>query len=54
MSTKKTEGIGFFQKYLTLWVAICMALGILIGKFLPQIPSFFGKFEYANVSIPIA
>ncbi|MDD3995476.1 MAG: arsenical-resistance protein, partial [Bacilli bacterium] len=54
MSTKKTEGIGFFQKYLTLWVAICMALGILIGKFLPQIPAFFGKFEYANVSIPIA
>lgn len=54
MSTKKTEGIGFFQKYLTLWVAICMALGILIGKFLPQISAFFGKFEYANVSIPIA
>ena len=32
MSEKKAEGIGFFQKYLTLWVAICMALGILIGK----------------------
>ncbi len=54
MNEKKAEGIGFFQKYLTLWVAICMALGILIGKFLPQIPAFFGKFEYANVSIPIA
>lgn len=54
MNEKKTEGIGFFQKYLTLWVAICMALGILIGKFIPQIPAFFGKFEYANVSIPIA
>ncbi|MGO5050981.1 ACR3 family arsenite efflux transporter [Lachnospiraceae bacterium LCP25S3_G4] len=54
MNKKKTEGIGFFQKYLTLWVAICMALGILIGKFIPQIPAFFGKFEYANVSIPIA
>lgn len=54
MSTKKIEGIGFFQKYLTLWVTICMALGILIGKFIPQIPKFFGKFEYANVSIPIA
>lgn len=54
MNEKKTEGIGFFQKYLTLWVAICMVLGILIGKFLPQIPEFLGKFEYANVSIPIA
>lgn len=54
MNTKKTDGIGFFQKYLSFWVAICMALGILIGKFIPQIPAFLGRFEYANVSIPIA
>jgi arsenite transporter len=31
-----------------------MAAGIVIGKFIPQIPSFLSKFEYANVSIPIA
>lgn len=31
-----------------------MAAGILIGKFLPVIPSFLGRFEYAQVSIPIA
>jgi ACR3 family arsenite transporter len=49
-----TTGIGFFQKYLTIWVAICMALGILIGKFLPGIPVFLNQFEYANVSIPVA
>ncbi|MHB1453535.1 MAG: ACR3 family arsenite efflux transporter [Saccharofermentanales bacterium] len=49
-----SEGIGFFQKYLTLWVILCMAAGILIGRFLPGIPSFFGQFEYAEVSIPIA
>ena len=53
MKNQKSE-IGFFQKYLTVWVAICMALGILIGKFLPQFPEFLGQFEYANVSIPIA
>lgn len=46
--------IGFFEKFLTVWVAICMVVGILIGKFLPAVPSFLGKFEYANVSIPIA
>ncbi|WP_312700932.1 ACR3 family arsenite efflux transporter, partial [Sedimentibacter sp.] len=44
----------FFQKYLTLWVALCMVAGVLIGRFLPLIPEFFGKFEYANVSIPTA
>jgi ACR3 family arsenite transporter len=46
--------IGFFDKYLTIWVAACMAAGILIGKFLPAVPDFLGRFEYANVSIPIA
>ena len=54
MSTEKNQGIGFFEKYLTLWVIICMAVGVLIGKYLPAVPQFLGKFEYANVSIPIA
>lgn len=54
MNKQKLQGISFFEKYLTLWVALCMAVGILIGKYLPQIPEFLGKFEYANVSIPIA
>ncbi len=43
-----------FEKYLTLWVAICIAVGISIGKFIPEIPETLGKFEYANVSIPVA
>ncbi len=56
MGTKKTAstGIGFFEKYLTVWVILCMAAGILIGRFLPAVPKFLGKFEYAQVSIPIA
>ncbi len=54
MSKVKNTGISFFEKYLTLWVALCMVAGILIGKFLPAIPDFLGKFEYAQVSIPIA
>jgi len=51
---KKEAGIGFFEKYLTVWVIICMVAGVLIGKFLPAIPQFLGQFEYAQVSIPIA
>jgi len=54
MSKQKLEGISFFERYLTLWVALCMVLGVLIGKFIPSIPEFLGKFEYANVSAPIA
>ena len=51
---KNEAGIGFFEKYLTVWVIICMIVGVLIGKFLPALPQFLGQFEYAQVSIPIA
>ena len=54
MEKSKNTGIGFFEKYLTIWVALCMVVGVLIGKFLPGVPAFLGRFEYANVSIPIA
>ena len=50
----KTTGIGFFEKYLTIWVILCMAIGVLIGKFMPYIPNFLNRFEYYNVSLPIA
>jgi ACR3 family arsenite transporter len=48
------KGISFFQKYLTVWVIICMVIGVLIGSFIPEIPEFLNKFEYAKVSIPVA
>jgi ACR3 family arsenite transporter len=54
MKKEKTQGIGFFEKFLTVWVLLCMAVGVLIGKFLPGVPAFLGRFEYAQVSIPIA
>lgn len=54
MSNKKTTEIGFFQRYLTIWVALCMVVGVLLGKFLPGIPAFLDQFEYAKVSIPTA
>ena len=51
---EKQNGIGFFEKYLTVWVILCMVAGVLIGRFLPIIPETLGRFEYARVSIPIA
>jgi len=54
MSGKRLEGIGFFEKYLTLWVLFCMGIGIVIGVWLPCIPEFLSKFEYYNVSLPVA
>lgn len=54
MDESAKASISFFEKNLTYWVALCMASGVLIGKFLPMIPTFLAQFEYAKVSIPIA
>ena len=48
------SGISFFERNLTLWVILCMIGGILVGRFLPGIPETLARFEYANVSVPIA
>lgn len=53
MSTESAK-MSFFDRYLTLWVALCIVAGIVVGELLPIVPETLGKFEYANVSIPIA
>ncbi|MGL5042991.1 MAG: ACR3 family arsenite efflux transporter [Culicoidibacterales bacterium] len=53
-NVEQQSGISFFEKYLTIWVLGCMLVGILIGRFIPQIPAVLQQFEYAQVSIPIA
>lgn len=51
---KSKSGISTFQRYLSLWVLLCMAAGILIGRFLPAVPEFLSRLEVAGISIPIA
>jgi len=50
----ESKGLGVFERYLTIWVTLCIVVGILIGQFLPVIPNTLNKFEYYNVSIPTA
>ena len=50
----ENKGIGFFEKYLSVWVALCIIVGIVIGQWIPIVPETLGQWEYANVSIPIA
>ena len=52
--SKEKSAINVFQKYLTVWVILCMVIGILIGEYLPGIPAFLNQFEYAKVSVPMA
>ncbi|WP_394283486.1 hypothetical protein [Frisingicoccus sp.] len=37
---EKNTGINFFQRYLTVWVFLCMIVGVLLGHFAPALPAF--------------
>ncbi len=57
--TKQPKGLGFFEKYLTLWVGLCIGAGILLGKLAPHVATTLdGMAISVNgapvVSIPIA
>ncbi len=50
---KKELSLGLWEKYLTLWIAICIIVGLLIGRFVPEFGQFMSSLTFANVSIPI-
>ena len=53
-SEKKERRLGIWEKYLTLWVAVCIGAGIGLGRAFPQLSSRLGELAVANVSIPVA
>lgn len=54
-STPSTaEGMGWFERYLSLWVALAIVAGVLLGQYAPSVPETLSRFEYAQVSIPVA
>ncbi|MEM4188567.1 MAG: ACR3 family arsenite efflux transporter [Candidatus Hadarchaeum sp.] len=51
---KVERKLSLWEKYLTLWVTLCIVVGILLGRTFPQISQILAEFEVAQVSIPIA
>ena len=47
-------GIGFFEKWLSVWVALCIAAGIALGNTLPGLFTALAGFEYASVNLLVA
>ena len=50
-------GLGFFERYLSLWVGLCMAAGILVGKVLPGLTAGLRGIEFgkgSQINAPIA
>lgn len=53
-SVASIGGIGFFEKWLSVWVALCIAVGIGLGSALPELFQFLAGLEYASVNIVVA
>ena len=54
MKKETNAGISFFQRYLTVWVFLCMVAGVLLGYLAPALPATLDQLTYARVSIPMA
>ena len=46
--------MGRFERYLTLWVFLCIGAGILLGHLFPGLFQTVGRFEFARVNLPVA
>ena len=51
---QKEKKLNIFEKYLTLWVLLCIGAGILLGRIAPQVAVALDSFSVYQVSIPIA
>ncbi len=47
------SAIGIFERYLTLWVALCIVAGVMIGQFAPGVARSVATLEFARVNLPV-
>src|SRR4030067_2657912 len=50
---KKELSLGLWEKYLTLWIALCIVIGLLVGRFIPEFGQFMDSLKFVKLSIPI-
>lgn len=46
--------MGLFERYLSVWVGLCIVVGILLGNLLPGVFGQIAQFEYAHVNLIVA
>ncbi|WP_075187816.1 ACR3 family arsenite efflux transporter [Teredinibacter haidensis] len=46
--------MGLFERYLSIWVGLCILVGVLLGNFMPGLFEFFAQLEIAHVNLPVA
>ena len=45
--------LSVFERYLTVWVFLCIVVGVLLGQGLPGVFQAIGRMEYAQVNLPV-
>ena len=50
----KNKDLGFFERYLSLWVALCIAAGVALGALVPAVPEALATRSVAQVNLPVA
>jgi len=45
--------LSVFERYLTVWVFLCIVAGVLLGQALPDVFQAIGRMEYAQVNLPV-
>lgn len=53
MNTSAAAPMSVFERYLTLWVFLCIVIGIGLGQFLPALFQAIGRMEVAQVNLPV-
>ena len=48
-----SQGMSVFERYLSVWVALCIAIGILLGQWFPSVFHALGEMEIAQVNLPV-
>jgi ACR3 family arsenite transporter len=46
--------MNLFERYLTVWVALCIVVGIALGQWFPDLFQFVGRIEIAHINLPVA
>lgn len=52
--SRESEQMGFFERFLSLWVALCIIGGVLLGNFLGSSISILSSMNLGTVNIPVA
>lgn len=51
--TQAAPAMNLFERYLSVWVALCIAIGILLGQVIPGVFRVIGGLEIARVNLPV-